>query len=66
MAIAFLLGAFGALVAEVLKRWQQWSELPEDQFRALVKKREILRPRFSSSQFKKSLPRPTIQSNSGQ
>jgi len=37
MAIAFLLGAFGALVAEVLKRWQQWSDLPEDQFRALVK-----------------------------
>ena len=37
MAIAFLLGAFGALVAEVLKRWQQWSDLPEDQFYALVK-----------------------------
>jgi hypothetical protein len=27
MAIAFLLGAFGALVAEVLKRRQQWSDI---------------------------------------
>jgi hypothetical protein len=37
MLLAFFFGAFGAIVAEVLKRWQQWNELPEERFRALFK-----------------------------
>src|SRR5580700_8119769 len=37
MFLAFLFGAFGAIVAEVLKRWQQWNDMPEKRFRALFK-----------------------------
>ena len=37
MLLAFLFGAFGAIVAEVLKRWQQWNDMPEKRFRALFK-----------------------------
>jgi hypothetical protein len=32
MELAFLFGAFGAIVAEVLKRWQQWNDMPEGCF----------------------------------
>ena len=28
MFLAFLFGAIGAIVAEVLKRWQQWNDMP--------------------------------------
>jgi tetratricopeptide (TPR) repeat protein len=37
MVVAFLFGAFGAIVIEVLKRWQQWNDLPEKRFLALLK-----------------------------
>ena len=30
MFLAFLFGAFGVIVAEVLKRWQQWNDMPEN------------------------------------
>ena len=36
MFLGFLFGAFGAIVAEVLKRWQQWNALPEKRFLALL------------------------------
>ena len=41
MFLAFLFGAFGAIVAEVLKRWQQWNDLPEKRFLALLKSIEF-------------------------
>ena len=41
MFLAFLFGAFGAIVAEVLKRWQQWNEMPEKRFLALLKSIEF-------------------------
>jgi len=37
MFLAFLFGAIGAIVAEVLKRWQQWNDMPEKRFLALLK-----------------------------
>jgi len=37
MFLAFLFGAFGAIVAELLKRWQQWNDMPEKRFLALLK-----------------------------
>jgi tetratricopeptide (TPR) repeat protein len=33
----FFSAPFGAIVAEVLKRWQQWSDMPEKRFLALSK-----------------------------
>jgi len=41
MFLAFLFGAFGAIVAEVLKRWQQWNDMPEKRFLALLKSIEF-------------------------
>src|SRR5260370_40512398 len=41
MFLAFLFGAFGAIVAEVLKRWQQWNDMPEKRFLALLKNIEF-------------------------
>src|SRR5271167_2652625 len=41
MFFAFLFGAFGAMVAEVLKRWQQWNDMPEKRFLALLKSIEF-------------------------
>jgi hypothetical protein len=43
MFLAFLFGAFGAIVAEVLnlKRWQQWNNMPEKRFLALLKSIEF-------------------------
>jgi tetratricopeptide repeat protein len=41
MILAFLFGAFGAIVAEVLKRWQQWNVLSEKRFLALLKSIEF-------------------------
>jgi hypothetical protein len=29
MVLAFVFGAFGAVIAEIFKRWQQWNKLPE-------------------------------------
>jgi hypothetical protein len=37
MILAFLFGAFGAITAEILKRWQQWHEMPEKRSIALLK-----------------------------
>ena len=36
-----LLGAFGAIVAEALKRWQQWNDMPKKRFLALLKSIEF-------------------------
>jgi len=41
MFLAFLFGAIGAIVAEVLKRWQQWNDMPEKRFLALLKSIEF-------------------------
>jgi hypothetical protein len=41
MFLAFLFGAFGVIVAEVLKRWQQWNAMPEKRFLALLKSIEF-------------------------
>src|SRR5271165_906742 len=41
MFLAFLFCAFGAIVAEVLKRWQQWNDMPEKRFLALLKSIEF-------------------------
>jgi hypothetical protein len=41
MFLAFLFGAFGAIVAEVLKRWQQWNDMPKKRFLALLKSIEF-------------------------
>jgi hypothetical protein len=41
MFLAFLFGAFGVIVAEVLKRWQQWNDMPEKRFLALLKSIEF-------------------------
>jgi tetratricopeptide (TPR) repeat protein len=38
---AFFFGACGALVTEVLKRWQQWNNLPEGRFLALLQNKEF-------------------------
>jgi hypothetical protein len=38
---AFLFGAFGAIVAEVVKRWQQWNDMPKNRFLALLKSIEF-------------------------
>ena len=45
MFLAFLFGAIGAIVAEVLKRWQQWNDMPEKRFLALVSLRVQKRTR---------------------
>lgn len=37
MIPAFLLGAFGALAAEILQRWKQFNDLPEERFKAIFK-----------------------------
>lgn len=36
MITAFSLGAFGALAAEILQRWKQFNDLPEDRFRLML------------------------------
>jgi tetratricopeptide (TPR) repeat protein len=41
MFLTFFFGAFGAIVAELLKRWQQWNEMPEKRFFALFKSIEL-------------------------
>jgi MFS family permease len=41
MFLAFLFGAFGAIVAELLKRWQQWNDMPKKRFLALSKSIEL-------------------------
>jgi tetratricopeptide (TPR) repeat protein len=44
MFLAFLFAAIGAIVAivaEVLKHWQQWNDMPEKRFLALLKSREF-------------------------
>ena len=41
MFLAFVFGAFGAIVAELLKRWQQWNDMPEKRFLALLKSIEF-------------------------
>jgi len=41
MFLAFLFGAFGVIVAEVLKRWQQWNDMPGKRFLALLKSIEF-------------------------
>jgi tetratricopeptide (TPR) repeat protein len=41
MFLTFFFGAFGAIVAELLKRWQQWNEMPEKRFFALFKSIEF-------------------------
>jgi tetratricopeptide (TPR) repeat protein len=41
MFLTFFFGAFGAIVAELLKRWQQWNEMPEKRFFALFKSMEF-------------------------
>jgi tetratricopeptide (TPR) repeat protein len=41
MFFAFFLGACGALITEVLKRWQQWNNLPEGRFLALLQNKEF-------------------------
>jgi tetratricopeptide (TPR) repeat protein len=38
---AFFFGACGALVAELLKRWQQWNNIPEGRFLALLQNKEF-------------------------
>jgi hypothetical protein len=37
MALAFLFGSPGALMAEIIKRWDQLASLPEEKFSALLK-----------------------------
>jgi tetratricopeptide (TPR) repeat protein len=41
MISAFFFGACGALVTEVLKRWQQWNNVPEGRFLALLQNKEF-------------------------
>ena len=41
MFFAFFFGACGALVMEVLKRWQQWNNVPEGRFLALLQNKEF-------------------------
>jgi tetratricopeptide (TPR) repeat protein len=41
MFFAFFFGACGALANEVLKRWQQWNNLPERRFLALLQNKEF-------------------------
>jgi tetratricopeptide (TPR) repeat protein len=41
MFLTFFFGAFGAILAELLKRWQQWNEMPEKRFFALFKSIEF-------------------------
>ena len=41
MFFPFFFGACGALVNEVLKRWQQWNNLPEGRFLALLQNKEF-------------------------
>jgi tetratricopeptide (TPR) repeat protein len=41
MFFAFFFGACGALVTEVLKRWQQWNNMPEGRFLALLQSKEF-------------------------
>jgi tetratricopeptide (TPR) repeat protein len=41
MFFAFFFGACGALVNEVLKRWQQWNNLAEGRFSALLQNKEF-------------------------
>ena len=41
MFLAFLFGAFGVIVAELLKRWRQWNDMPEKRFLALLKSIEF-------------------------
>jgi tetratricopeptide (TPR) repeat protein len=41
MYFAFFFGACGALVTEVLKRWQQWNNVPEGRFLALLQNKEF-------------------------
>ena len=41
MILAFVFGAFGAIVAELLKRWQQWNDMPEKRFLVLLKSIEF-------------------------
>ena len=41
MFFAFFFGACGALVTEVLKRWQQWNNMPEGRFLALLQNKEF-------------------------
>ena len=41
MFLAFLFGVCGAIVAEVLKRWQQWYNMPEKRFLALLQSKEF-------------------------
>jgi len=36
MIVAFLLGAFGAVAAEILQRWKQFNDIPEDHFRRVL------------------------------
>jgi hypothetical protein len=40
MFLAFFFAAIGAIVAEVLKRWQQWNNMPEKRSVALLKSKE--------------------------
>ena len=37
MFLAFLFAAIGAIVAEILKRWQQWIDMSEKRFLALLR-----------------------------
>ena len=41
MFFAFFFGACGALVTEVLKRWQQWNNVPEGRFLTLLQNKEF-------------------------
>jgi tetratricopeptide (TPR) repeat protein len=41
MFSAFFFGACGAIVTEVLKRWQQWNNVPEGRFLALLQSKEF-------------------------
>jgi tetratricopeptide (TPR) repeat protein len=41
MYFAFFFGAGGALVTEVLKRWQQWNNVAEGRFLALLQNKEF-------------------------
>jgi tetratricopeptide (TPR) repeat protein len=41
MYFAFFFGACGAFVTEVLKRWQQWNNVPEGRFLALLQNKEF-------------------------
>ena len=41
MFLAFFFGACGALVTEVLNRWQQWNSVPEGRFLALLQNKEF-------------------------